>query len=122
MHCTILQTTALSKGKEIDYGNELKCQQYLLPNRVLTWDEQVDIFAYRSRMNDLKCNFGGENICICGNFLDNEHLFICEALNKKTQRSTEYKNMFNGTIKEQKDIVQILKTNMKIFTLAQASP
>ena len=73
-------------------------------------------------MNDLKYIFGGEDLCICGKFLYNEHLFICEALNKRTQRSTEYKNIFNGTIKEQKDIVHILKTNIKIFTLAQASP
>ena len=48
------------------------------------------IAAYRSRMNDLKYNFGGEDICICRKFLDNEHLFNCETLNKGRQRSTEY--------------------------------
>ena len=111
-----------SKGKEIDYGRELKCQKYLLPNRILTWDEQVDIFSYRSRMNDLKYNFGGEDNCICGSILENEHMFKCEALTKGSQRNMEYKNIFNGSIKEQKYIVQILITNKKIFTLAQVSP
>ena len=32
-----------------------------------------------------------------------------EALSKRKQRSTEYKNIFNGSIKEQKNIVQVLK-------------
>ena len=69
-----------SKGKEIDFGSELKCQKYLLPNRILTWEEQVQIFSYRSRMNELKYNFGGEDACICGIRLDNEHLMKCEIL------------------------------------------
>ena len=43
-----------SKGKEIDFGTELKCQKYLLPYKTLTWEEQVEIFSYRSRMNSLK--------------------------------------------------------------------
>ena len=76
-----------SKGKEIDYGKELKCQNYLLPNRIFTWDDQVDIFAYKSRMNELKYNFRGKDLCICGMFLDNENLFNCEALNRGKQKA-----------------------------------
>ena len=114
-----------SKGKEIDFGSELKCQKYLLPNRILTWDEQVQIFSYRSRMNELKYNFGGEDLCICGSRLDNEHLFNCEVLSEGKPSNTEYKLIFNGSIKQQKDIIQILNRNMKTlkkFTLAQDSP
>ena len=40
-----------SKGKGIEYGEELKCQGYLLPNTILTLEEQREIFSYRSRMN-----------------------------------------------------------------------
>ena len=35
-----------SKGKEINYGEQLVCQNYLLPNQVLTFSEQQLIFAY----------------------------------------------------------------------------
>ena len=33
-----------SRGKEIDFGSELKCEKCLLPNEILTWNEQVPIF------------------------------------------------------------------------------
>jgi hypothetical protein len=114
-----------SKGKEIEYGSELKCQTYLLPNGILTWEEQVEIFSYRSRMNSLKYNFGGEDICLCGTFLNNEHLYSCKTLNREKRPRLEYSNIFNGTIIEQKEIVQILKRNMEEYqniTLAQDSP
>ena len=111
-----------SKGKEIDYGKELKCQKYLLPNGTLTWEEQVAIFSYRSRMNSLKYNFGGEDMCVCSTVLNNEHLYSCETLNGEHFSSLEYQVIFNGTICQQKEVIQILNRNMKIFennTLAQ---
>ena len=114
-----------SKGKEIDYGKELKCQTYLLPNEILTWEEQTAIFAYRSRMNSLKYNFGGEDICVCGTVLNNEHLYSCETLNGEYLPSLKYSVIFNGTIVQQKEVIQILNRNKKIFeniTLAQDSP
>ena len=56
-----------SKGKEIDYGDQLKGQRYLQPNQILTYKEQISIFAYRSRMNNVKYNFGSdEELCVCG--------------------------------------------------------
>ena len=36
-----------SKGKYIDFGSELRCQKYFLPNIILTWEKQVKIFSYR---------------------------------------------------------------------------
>ena len=33
-----------SEGKEINYGNELKCQQYIKPNSILTFEKQISIF------------------------------------------------------------------------------
>ena len=77
-------------------------------------------------MNTLKYNFGGEDICVCGTLLKNEHLYSCETLNGENIMSLEYHKLFNGTIVQQKEVLQILKRNMKIFenyTQAQdASP
>ena len=43
-----------SKGKEIVLRKNLQCQIYLLPNKVLTIQEQRAIFSFRTRMNILK--------------------------------------------------------------------
>ena len=50
-----------SKGNEINYGKQLYCQNYLLPNNILTFHEQKLIFSYRSRMNKLLYNQAGTN-------------------------------------------------------------
>ena len=34
-------TKVKSKGNDIDYRNDLKCQRYLQPNRIITHDEQI---------------------------------------------------------------------------------
>ena len=63
--------------------------------------------------------------CLCGTFLNDEHLYSCKTLNREKRPRLEYSNIFNGTIIEQKEIVQILKRNMEkfqIITLAQDSP
>ena len=46
-----LRSKVKSKGKEIVYNKDLQCQTYLLPNKVLTIQEQ------RARMNILKNNY-----------------------------------------------------------------
>ena len=111
-----------SKGKEIIYG-DLKAQNYLLPNNILTLEEQREIFRYRTRMNKLKCNFSNKYIdfCQCKSALNNEHLYKCNVLNSEVKKY-EYNSLFNGTIKEQKYIVNILIRNTikhEEFTLAQ---
>ena len=58
-----------SKGKEIN--NDIwYCQDYLLPNDLLTYNDQVTIFSYRSRMNKIYMNFKNDYnfdnfTCIC---------------------------------------------------------
>ena len=51
---TYLVSKIKSKGKEIYYGEYLSCQLYLQPNSVLTFEEQQNIFSYRTRMNNLE--------------------------------------------------------------------
>ena len=74
-----------SKGKEINYRNNLKCQEYLLPNNILALQEQRAIFSYRARMNNLKYNYSGTNIletCKCGSDMTNIYLYECRLLDE----------------------------------------
>ena len=71
----------MSKGKDIQYGKALICQGYLMPNLILTFEEQKTIFSYRSRMNNLQNNFHGNKIielCQCGTEMNNQHLYECK--------------------------------------------
>ena len=74
-----------SKGKEIVYGSTLECQGYLLPSNILTLQDQISLFSYRTRMNDLKYNFSGNqpvsDKCKCGIDMTNIHLYECKHLN-----------------------------------------
>ena len=104
-----------SKGKEISYGDQLFCQNYLSPNKILTFDDQKFIFAYRSRMNNLSYNYPGNKkveIFQCGVKMTNEHWYYCIVLNEGISIQDKYEQIFNGTITEQKQILDILKQNM----------
>ena len=112
------------KGKEIIY-NDLKCQNYLLPNNTLSLEQQLDIFSYRVRMNKLKYNFQGNSDIIqtriCENVLNNEHLYYCEVLNEGRKCDVSYMELFNGNLRKQKIVVNILHENMENFeTFSQA--
>ena len=124
-----LKSKIKSKGCEINYGEELKCQAYLLPNQILTLTEQREIFSYRSRMNNLNYNFPGtknEEKCIClDQLLKNEHLYHCKLLNNNIIPYLKYEDIFNGTVHHQKKIINILNKNICKFeelTLAQDKP
>ena len=106
------------KGKEIYYRNYLVCQNYLLPNKLLTLKEQQDIFAYRTRMNKLQYNFSKSNslqLCMCKQQMTNDHLYICDIMNSVTKLNISYSKIFHGTISEQKKIIIKLNENMNIF-------
>ena len=113
-----------SKGKEINYETNLKCQKYLMPNKILTVQEQRQIFSYRSRMNNLKHNFKSNKItelCECKTQMTNIHLYECKVLNSLEKIYT-FDRLYNGTLKEQKYIVNILLENedkFELFTQAQ---
>ena len=115
-----------SKGKEIEYGQELMMQPYLQSNSLLTFQEQIDIFAYRTRMNLLTYNFPNKNSqiqkCKCGEQITNEHLLDCDMLNNGRKYDLKYQQIFNGTIQEQKSILNVLQKNLKIVEIStQAS-
>ena len=105
-----------SKGKEIKFGKFLTCQNYLMPNKILSLDEQRSIFKYQARMNKISDNFKHHKYienCICGGYLDNSHLFECSVLNDGKSLNISYSQIFNGSLNEQKYIVNILDKNME---------
>ena len=94
-----LKAKIKSKGKEINYGENLKFQNYLFPNQILTFDEQQLLFAYRSRMNKLQYNYPGKKqteLCQCGVDMTNEHLYYCKVLNEGHILQDKYEQIFHG--------------------------
>ena len=53
-----------------------------------------------------------ENKCVCGNKEEMKHIYECTNLNMK-KVEVRYENIFNGTITEQKQILQRFKENLK---------
>ena len=49
-------------------------------------------------------------MCVCGTEMNNIHLYECHILNSDMKTHT-YSKLFNGTLKEQKYIVNILMKN-----------
>ena len=82
-----------SKGSKIDYGTRLSMQNYLKPNNILTFQEQIEIFSYRSEMNELIFNFKGlkdNELCVCTIQLNNHHIFQCGILNEFKDHELNY--------------------------------
>ena len=121
-----LQNKIKSKGKEIVYDGIWRCQDYLMPNDILSFEEQTSIFSYRSRTNKIDNNFSkNHNIdnanCRCGAQLMNEHIYSCLILNERRQLNIPYKRIFNGSLHDMKKIVNIMNENMKkLKSLSQA--
>ena len=96
-----LKSQIKSKGKEFIYGDQLTCQNYWLPNTILTFKELKSIFSFRSRSNQLTYNYPGnkENeLCECGVDITNEHLYNCQFLNQGKIVEDNYEQIFNGTL------------------------
>ena len=104
-----------SKGSQIDYGTQLNMQDYLKPNNVLTFKEQIEIFSYRSEMNEFNFNFKGLNddeTCVCSSKLNNPHILQCQILNNFKHHEYKYTDILNGTLHQQKNILNIMMTNI----------
>ena len=82
-----------SKGIEINHGEQLSCQNYLLPNNILRFHKQKLLFSYISRMNKLLYNQPGTKqteISQCGKTIRNKHFTIASRWMKAI---LETKNM-----------------------------
>ena len=84
------------------------------PNIILTIEEQREIFEIRSRMNPIPGNFGIENYCElnCEGSLTNEHILMCPVLNDGQVPVCEFKQIYNGNLKEKHTILKKFKVNL----------
>ena len=90
-------------------------QDYLKPNTIPTFKGQIKIFSYRSEMHEFHFNFRGlrgNEIFVCTNQLINPHIFQCRILNGFKGHELNYRDILNGTLHQQKKILNIMKKNI----------
>ena len=93
-------------------------QNYLKPNKVIKFQEQVEIFSFRSEMNEISLKYQepkANKTCVCKKDLNNQHLYECTHLNNGVELKFKYENILNGTIHQQKYILNILEKNLAIY-------
>ena len=69
-------------------------------------------------MNELKINFKGlkeEEFCICTHIMKNHNLYECKSLNNDDNSNYQYKDLLNGTLHQQKNILDSLKKNHEFY-------
>ena len=69
-------------------------------------------------MNLISCNFkelNKEELCICKCIMNNTHLYHCKILNEGKDLQHNYKYLFNGTLHQQKYVLNIKKKNLEYF-------
>ena len=76
-----------SKGRNLQYNDQLEVANYLCPNNYLSVENQRQIFEIRSRSNPLPSNRGVVQHCKtgCGEIMNNSHVFNV-AYSIKTNR------------------------------------
>ena len=113
-----LKNQIKSKGATNKYSGKLEMQNYLKPNRVLTYPDQIEIFSYRSEMNEMNYNSKGlkdDEICVCTNILNNPHLYHCQILNNGESPKEKYEYILNGTLHHKKIFFNIMKRNLEKY-------
>ena len=62
----------------------MEIQNYLKPNRVITFQEHIEIFSFRSEQNKTSPNYHeskANKTCVCTKELKNTHLYECASFN-----------------------------------------
>ena len=106
------------KGKYIEYGSFLKMQDYLLPNKFLSFDEQKELFKIRSSMNKIPYNFSQSSKIVfcrkgCLKPESNTHIYNCQ--NVISSHTLDYNYIYNGTLIQKVNVYRKLKEKMKHF-------
>ena len=101
---------------------ELKMQDYLEPNSASV-EESKFIFALRSRMVDIRCNFRGQyqdsdTLCpVCHSEEDTQpHMLLCEDLlesNAVVLDTPQYEHLFGQDLRKKLEVAMILKKHFK---------
>ena len=66
-------------------------------------------------MNEFNFNFKGlkdKKLCVCTNQLNNPHIFQCRILNYFKDHELKYQDILNGTLHQQKKILNIMEKNL----------
>ena len=87
---------------------------YLCPEANMSLKDQREMFSIRCRTNSLGANRGKVENCetMCGEILDNAHIFKCKVLNQNNGEYS-YEKILNGLIIEKKQHLRIWRENME---------
>ena len=102
------------KGHEIEYTN-LQTSDYLLPNKIITSiDDKRLIFSFRNKTYNLSeyPNVYKRQLCVCKTEENLAHIYECKYLNSN-KISVNYNKIYNGTLIEQKVILNRMTENLK---------
>ena len=94
-------------------------QDYLKPNSILPFQEQIKICSDRSEMNHFNFNFRGlkdNELSVCTIQLNNPHILWCRILNDFKDHELNYQDITNGTLHQQKKILKIMKKNITNYS------
>ena len=95
------------KGCKIQY-EKLDLAAYLTSKSNISVKDKLEMFAYRSEMNELPCNYGNKTECEMGcnsQIMNNEHLLNCPQINgcentmNLTQMEWKQQRKIEGTTK-----------------------
>ena len=100
------------KGCKIQY-EKLDLAAYLTSKSNISVKDKLEMFAYRSEMNELPCNYGNKTECEMGcnsQIMNNERLLNCPQINvcENTMNLTQ---LLNGSNKEKFKVLQKLQEN-----------
>ena len=115
-----------SKSKKLNY-NELKMQEYLLPNNGMTNKEKSFAFSARSQMLDVKCNFKFGKLDLkcslgCDSSEDQEHILHCPVLKDDDVTPVPvYEDIFSNNQTKIKMVTQALRKKFAKFTSLKSS-
>ena len=91
--------------------NDFQMAEYLLPNEILkSIEDQRYLFAIRNKMIEIPANIGKDEKCICGKQEKMSHIYYCYGGEGKIS----YEKVYNGKLKEQEEILNKFRNNMKI--------
>ena len=101
--------------------SELKMQEYLCPNNLLSVDEAKFLFLLRCRMLDVKCNYRGshtDTLCpVCEMAEDTQqHVLDCPGLdegNEMVNKLLRYDDLFCEELETNAIILRVMKTRFK---------
>ena len=101
------------KGIELEYSC-IEMAEYLLPFNRQTVEDKCEIFAVKNSMINIPSNFSSkdETKCECGALEKMAHIYECDLYNNE-KLIIPFEKIFNENLKEQIEVYEKFKQNMK---------